>query len=390
MNTTEFIQLHSIIGNETQININYDRIGVTNVGVISGITVTVITKKDINSSLVGDNILDITTALQQVETVEFTIEGVSYKLKITNRSKYTSTSGNNNLNYYYFTVDPFRFNITQINYSNIQVTFEPLILGGIYTYNEYNPIISNAQQNRQSTTIRQADRTNSSTNPTNFEEILAVSSEPAQVQDSNYTATGWSNARYAGTNTSAENYRGIVPAITGKTFLGEVYTSTIPDELICSRSISDRTLIELLHTSDQELPATASYVSSSFVLSSAISTTTAQVIQVSLAPSFQTKIPVEIGSIVKINSELLRVESIQNLQNSNELTVVRGYLSTTPTTHATGRPLLSTPNTKVFSFEGTNANIVANSNNKIWIKDNRQVLYTDAFGVIHGGSVCPL
>jgi hypothetical protein len=390
MTTPDFIAAHSIIGNQTQININYDKTGDTT-GTITGFTVTVTTKKDWNSTLSSNNILDLTTALQQVQAISFVVNSKTYNLKIIDRSISTDSSGNRNLDYFYFAVTPSPFILAQVKYSDIQVNFEPLVLAELYTYNDYNPIISNAVANRQSTFHQQVDRTISGVQPVNFADILESTAVPAQVQDSNYTSTGWSNARYGGTTTSAETYRGVLPAATGRTFPGEVYSSTVADSLICSRSLSDRTLTELLQTSAQELPQTASFSNPSiYKLYEAITTSTTKLIKTALVTDFQTKIPVEIGSVIKIGSEYLRIESINKTQNYDELTVVRGYLSSTAAAHTINTLAYTTPITRVFKFEGTGAKAVNTANSKIWIKDSKQVLYTDGFGVIYGGSVCSI
>ena len=398
MTTADFLEAHSIIKNQTQININYNRTSNTT-GIITGVTVSTTTKKNWGKTLSSTNTLDLTAALQQVETIKFIIEGTTYNLKIVDRAVFINPIENRNLDYFYFAVTPFPFTPT-ISAPNVQVTFEPLILGQIYAYNDYNPVISNATENRQSLIYQQADRNNSSLVPGNFTDILNLTAVPAQVQDSNYTSTGWTNARYNGSLTSAETYRGILPTVTGKTFSGEVYSSKVADSLICSRSLSDRTITELLQTSAQDLPQTASFSNESiYILYEAITSTTGSFIKASLASNFQTKTPVEIGSVIKIDSEYLRIESINRVEDNvtyfYELRVVRGYLSSTAATHTVGtlpvgNILYTTPTTRVFKFEGTGAKLVNNANSKIWIKDSKQIVYTDGFGVIYGGSTCSI
>ena len=395
MTTTNFLEAHSIIRNQTQININYDETEGTT-GVITGVTVSTTTKKNWGKTLSSTNTIDLTAALQQVKTIKFVIGTTTYNLEIVDRAVFINPIENRNLDYFYFAVTPFPF-IPTVSALNVQVTFEPLILGGIYTYNDYNPIISNATENRQSVIYQQADRNNSNVIPGNFTDILNLTAVPAQVQDSNYTSTGWTNARYNGSLTSAETYRGILPTVTGKIFSGEVYSSKVADSLICSRSLSDRTITELLQTSAQELPQTASFNNESvYKLYEAVTTTTDKFIKVALVTNFQTKTPVEIGSVIKIDSEYLRIESINRVEDYvnviyfYELKVVRGYLSSTAATHTINTLLYTTPTTRVFKFEGTGAKLVNSVNSKIWIKDSRQIIYTDGFGVIYSGSTCPI
>ena len=63
-------------------------------------------------------------------------------------------------------------------------------------------------------------------NSKNFLEVLAFPANRvpyatrATVPDSNYTATGYSNARYNGTKTTAANFSGVSPAIGANTFKG--------------------------------------------------------------------------------------------------------------------------------------------------------------------------
>lgn len=394
MTTADFLAAHSKIRNQTQININYNRTGLTT-GTITGVTISTTTKKNWNETLSSTNTLDLTTALQQVRIIKFIANDIPYILNIVDRAVVLDPSGNRNLNYFYFAVTPTPFTPTQ-NFSDIQVTFEPLILEGLYTYNDYNPIISNAVVNRQSIISQQADRNNSGSAPGNFRDILNLTAVPAQVQDSNYTSTGWTNARYNGSTTSAETYRGILPAATGRTFLGEVFNSKVADSLICSRSLSDRTITELLQTSTQELPQTGSFNNESvYRLYEAITDTTDKFIKAVLVTDFQTKTLVEIGSIIKIDSEYLRIESINKTATYDELKVVRGYLSSTAATHTIPtlpdiNKIYTTPTTRVFKFEGTGAKAVNNANSKIWIKDSKQILYTDGFGVVYSGSVCSI
>ena len=112
MTTEQFLTAHSIIGKQTQININYSKEGETTAGIISGVTITTTTKKDWNESLASDNTLDLTTALQQVKNVKFIIGNTTYNLAITDRAKYTDTTANRNLDYFYFAVNPIDINLS--------------------------------------------------------------------------------------------------------------------------------------------------------------------------------------------------------------------------------------------------------------------------------------
>lgn len=84
-----------------------------------------------------------------------------------------------------------------------------------------------------------------------------------------------------------------------------------------------------------------------YKLFAAITTTTATLIRTTLVTDFQTKIPVKTGSIIKIDSEYLLVQSINTTATYDELAVVRGYLLSTPTTHLINTPLFTTSTTSI-------------------------------------------
>ena len=63
------------------------------------------------------------------------------------------------------------------------------------------------------------------TGPLNIEELTSGSATLAQVQDSNYSDTGWTSARYNGTKTTRIEYKAAEPALTGRFFEAAEYPS---------------------------------------------------------------------------------------------------------------------------------------------------------------------
>jgi hypothetical protein len=81
--------------------------------------------------------------------------------------------------------------------------------------------------------LRNLIRNNASSTKGNLKvRIIKAVQEPyaslSTVPDSNYSSTGFANARYNGTKTSAASYSGLSPAFTGKPFKAFVVTPKIP------------------------------------------------------------------------------------------------------------------------------------------------------------------
>jgi hypothetical protein len=80
--------------------------------------------------------------------------------------------------------------------------FSPLInispdLTNFYSSDD-NAVINNAVTSQYSTIYQDIDYSTGLV-PTNFELLISGNADYAPIQDSNYTATGWSNSRYKGT-----------------------------------------------------------------------------------------------------------------------------------------------------------------------------------------------
>ena len=205
MITPLFLYLHTVnspsnINKDARININYDTLPNNTSGKITGLTVTVKTRSDWNSQLSTANEIDLENVLLTATSIRFIIDDQIYNLPIVNRSKFNNSFNNTSSNYYYFEVTPVVFQFTAATYSQLSsitgVTFLPYIQDEKYQYSDNNPLMSNALENRTSIYIQQSDRIGSSVSPTNLQDILSSSATPAQIQDSNYSSTGWSNARY--------------------------------------------------------------------------------------------------------------------------------------------------------------------------------------------------
>jgi hypothetical protein len=99
----------------------------------------------------------------------------------------------------------FNWNFTQsnspFNGSSSLVIFNPFPIN--FDYNDYNPLIGNAEIPRYSNTWMDVDYSQNPVTPVNFGLIISGTADRAFVQDSNYSSKAWSNLRYNGSRTNS-------------------------------------------------------------------------------------------------------------------------------------------------------------------------------------------
>ena len=353
------------------------------VKIVTGLTATVTTKKIWGTT--SNDILDLEKVLLAADTVRYTLNGETRKLVIIDRSRYTSIHLDETRDYYYFQVTPIIVAQTADDLPQLlNITFTPYLQDEKHQYNDYNPLISNILDNRISTVIQQSDRLKSGTQPTNLSDILSGSAEPAQVQDSNYTATGWSNARYTGCVSDAVDQGGVPSVVVGRLFLGEINSNATQESLICSRSEADRLYRQLIFTGNEELPTYRGYVSSSYKVSQNTVSSSGVLPYANIAGSSSGSI--EVGSILQVgeSAERIRVERIE-LANSR-FRVTRGYLQTTAANIAGDTVIKVLEPLRILTTEETSAKFTNSVNNKIYVKETQEILLTDGYGMVYTSS----
>lgn len=82
-------------------------------------------------------------------------------------------------------------------YNSSSFIFTPLV-DSTFNNSDDNPLISNATLLKKSKYIRRVNRSENAIIPTNYTAIMNNTAALAEVQDSNYTDSGWTNARYEG------------------------------------------------------------------------------------------------------------------------------------------------------------------------------------------------
>lgn len=75
-----------------------------------------------------------------------------------------------------------------------------------FEYSDYNAVFGNASVPQFSTVYQDVDYATNGPIPINLNLIISGSARKAQVQDSNYTQTGWSNGRYNGSRNSSTDF----------------------------------------------------------------------------------------------------------------------------------------------------------------------------------------
>jgi len=147
----------------------------------------------------GDSYIALTSA-------SISTSATSYNLPITLSNNLTLIEGST-LNFEFFTDDATPITLTSIYFrvtssqpssspSPSLLNFSPEIVNFYNT--DDNVLFNNATLPNYSTIYQDIDYSTGLV-PTNFELLASGNADYAPIQDSNYTATGWSNSRYKGT-----------------------------------------------------------------------------------------------------------------------------------------------------------------------------------------------
>lgn len=393
MTEAEFISIHFPNGSENipgSLHLNVTQVPNSSQGLISSMIITThafsIDGQTTNTYIEG--------VLEQIETVSFVFAGETYELTVTSTAYYPASNP-----FFYYTVAPayvsnyFDANVFVEGGVNTQVTFTPYLLDVEFGFSEFNPLISNASENRSSYRLMVSDRNNQTVLPSNIDALLNLTADKASVQDYLYDDSGWTNARYRGTETSAALSRaGIKPSLSGRSFVGEVFPSGSDTDYICK--LDNRVNQELFHTSDTPLPRYE--VEDDFVLlSSQIlgGGTTPQTIinYTSIATARQ---PLSIGDVLIPNGALesMRVVGIdtENQKVTVERDIYRVMIFGSFPAYSAGTQFNRVLRFDIFRFQRTGTErVVLVNNSRVYVNGNNAIIDTDDFGNILSSSFCP-
>ena len=387
MTESAFIQLHlnGDIDFNNSINVNYDVSDTTPFnGTITGITVSP-TALSIDGEVTGT---DMVAVLEEVTSVGFTFsfqgeQPISYNLVIESRSFFPNANGNS---FFYFRVTPTEIpqtvsdqDVVELN-QNESIIFEPFIQDLTFGFSEFNPLIGNAENPRLSNDFQIADRSEGAfILPKNFDALLAGTATPAEVQESNYTATGWTNSRYEGSVSSKDNYGGVETALVGRTFPGSVYDDDTEQAAIYLAS--SRLTKNYFHTGGDKLPLFTSSSMGAEIASTmqADQTTLTFTANPGLTGSLNVGELLVFGNqkeIVKITNNDSYIDS-----GTNSIFVERGYFNE-PAIINSGTEIFKVDDVKMYEFTDGTSNLSAIYKAQVYVEENKSISYTDEFGAM--------
>lgn len=370
---------------------------------------------------------EMVTLLQQIESIAivFTNTGNGSRDKviipIRNKAYYPNRG---EVSFFFFNTEPTPINSSLLNtisevssntidtyleevkdeYDDINILFEPFIPSLQYAFSEFNPIIGNAINARSSTYIVESDRGVDSLTPSNFNAISSGSASPAQLQDSLYSLTGWSNSRYGGTKTDKQSYNNLSPSLNGSLFEGEQFTEISTTDIICGFNYQDRVFSSFIFTGEERLP-TVEYINiggdSTIAKLDQSTSNIDRESEINLAlNSVRTTInqgdilrigPSSLGAVenVYVNSFTPTAFNSRGEPTEGVAKVIRGYKNTSRFEVVDGNPISKVSKENIIvKFINQSSRIEASTNARIWISENNSIAFTDDFGVIFKVQSC--
>lgn len=355
---------------------------------VFGVTVPVVDNTGINTIQL----------LQSAQQLNITINGYNYTFTIVTRAERTATIGGVSVTYYFFDVVDQQIDVLADDISPLygQVLFVlPGFQGTNFFGSDYDALLNNVEDNRQSTQIMISDRYRvfggpGSLNPINIDALRTSTADRAQIQDSNYSTTGWINARYDGTRTDSTTYGGVESAITGRPFEGSFYPTTVTNQSILQQISSSLVVYtEYLSNAVTQVPTTTQYVLVRYeTVTPSIDITDTQ-IQIEIKPNEGNQPDLSIGDLIRVvtYAEIMRVNSIQPFGSNLIIGVTRGW---------NGTQILTIPGddqpiekivgpTKVYQLQGNKVQGIQQG--KLLVRDTQQILDIDILGQVVGPSL---
>ena len=335
--------------------------------------------------------------LADIEKIRFTFKEHVYDLEVTNGVSYITFG----TQFFMYTVNPFLIpgDLAQNIISGevveeVLIDFTPFIGDLKDRLREYRALLNNTQESRSSYKIRQSKRDVFGTKPTNFLPIYSGSAEKANVQDSLYYDTGWKNARYDGSKSTQKNYGGVTPSTAIRATQGFVNPDSVPDTVICGTEEQNRIYREVLHTDNKITPAVTLQLLGSELKEGLADTTTNKTFNIS--PIAVTSGSLDIGDIIQINAERMRVEDIfpstavynSVIEPVLTVTVRRGIKDTTLESHGVGNAIEKIHRVDVYDFQVDTSRLQVTDNSKILVKDTGDIFHTDEYGTVFKVTTC--
>ncbi|MDA9111850.1 hypothetical protein N9J42_00025 [bacterium] len=201
------------------------------------------------------NNVSLEATLKQIQALKFTVatEKVTVPIKTISRLN----------GYFYLQTEPLQIsNIPASNDAqgtpadfNVEFTFLNYLADN-FENNDFNVLQGNAFTVVTNKSAYQVDRNTDSANPSNLGSLVSETATLAEINYSNYTTTGWTNARYSGTKNNARIKRDN-PAQTYINFEGTLHPLDSNNETILAAGQGDKDLNKL-YFNVEELPRVSS------------------------------------------------------------------------------------------------------------------------------------
>lgn len=296
------------------------------------------------------------------------------------------------------------------------IGFSPSIIKGEFTNGDYDTLLGNVEESRTSDYIMQSDRYKvgtlenpSYTGPLNIDQLISTSASRADVQDSLYSDTGWTNARYVGSSTNRTSY-GVTPAEGGLVFKGAFYPKGVETDQVKYQVSSSQAIYQDFFYSGQGTTPGLSSITTLFQLTGSnnvpfidnryYSFETGMYLKTPLIGTTNAPSPLVAGDIITIgNTDNPPTEVMKVLTAANPvlfgtyalyfITVIRGYLGD-PTLLSTYQSFLATTNPPLFVRKAITSTIYKVEGNKLQpvsegklvVKESGAILKLDPYGVV--------
>lgn len=133
-----------------------------------------------------------------------------------------------------------------------------------FTYNDFNPLISNASENRRNDTIRVVDRNTANDLPQNMDAIKNFTAGLAEIPNSNYSIRGLVNGRYEGSTFVTGSVLFAEQAINLSGFETSIHPLDSDAGTITAIQLSDRKLTDTFFTPKRITTTLNNVMTSSF------------------------------------------------------------------------------------------------------------------------------
>ena len=301
------------------------------------------------------NLQNITNYLVQVDHLSIPLlSGDKLTLEVVDRQ--LVSTGNT---CYYFNVVPVQIpSLISTAESNVDIQLLPAIDQAEFYDSPYNILQGSVEGVRQSSYIMQSDRYKIGTlaNPTytgplNIQLLLSGSASLANVQDSNYTTTGWIRGRYEGSKTSVQDFK-TDPAIGGTVFEGTEFPATVTLSEVKYLQSNNQVISKPYFFAGKGDTPGYTIIPSRYKLSASIDDTIDLIRIIPVDSTQGLQVP-QVGNILRVDSELVKINTVSLIPVPIKYTlgVVRGYNSIT-SSHSVGKELEYTQPVRIYNITG--------------------------------------